>query len=132
MVSLEEIFLSCLPHYLLQEVVLMFSTYRVSQAFFQSREVCCLAISNATSYDACLLGGNLRKDKSLTFHTRFMASEKLYNFCGVIGMLHRVSKCPINFEGFVYLALRAFIPLQCDSSWMLTTIPQQQTVGRLS
>ena len=43
-----------------------------------------------------------------------------------------VSKCPINFEGFVYIALRAFIPLQCASSWMLTTIPQQQTVGRVS
>jgi len=28
------------------------------------------------SYDACLLGGNFRQDKSLTFQTRLMASEE--------------------------------------------------------
>jgi len=35
-----------------------------------------------------------------------------------------VSKCRINFEGFIYLALRVFIPLQYASSWMLTATSQ--------
>jgi len=79
-VSLEEIFVSCLPHYLLQEVVILFPTNRFHKRFFQSYEVFCLAISSATSYEACLVGGNIRQDKSLTFHTCFMASEEFYNF----------------------------------------------------
>ena len=47
---------------------------------FQSCEFFCLKVSSATSYDAFLLGGNFRQDKSLSFQTRFMASEEFYNF----------------------------------------------------
>jgi len=60
----KEIFLSFLPPQLLQEVVLLFSTNRVSQAFFQSCEFCCFAISSATSYEACVLCENFRQDAS--------------------------------------------------------------------
>jgi len=35
-----------------------------------------LAMSSATSYDACALGENFRQDKSLMFQIRFMASEE--------------------------------------------------------
>ena len=35
-------------------------------------------MSSATSYDACLIGGNFQQD-SVTFQTRFIASEEFYN-----------------------------------------------------
>ena len=90
----------------------------------------CLAISRATSRDACLLGGEFRQDKSLTFQTRFMASEEYKLFVAWLGCF--VSKRRINFEGFIHLALRAlyttairfFLSVDCNfTKW---------TVGMLS
>ena len=63
-----------------QEVVSLFPTNRFHKRFFPMVWVFCLAISSATSYDACLLGRNMRQGKSLTFQTCFMASEEFYNF----------------------------------------------------
>ena len=67
-----------------------------------------LAISNATSYDACLIGGHFQQD-SLTFQTHALdgVGRILYLFVAWLGCF--VSKCCINFKGFIYfLALRAF------------------------
>jgi len=57
------------------------SSKQVSQAFFTNRVsfFFCLAISSATSYDACPLGGNIQQDKSLTLQTRFMVSDEFNN-----------------------------------------------------
>jgi len=77
----KEIFLSYWPYYSFPRSSFTVSNKQVSQAFFfQWCEFFCLAISIATSYDACLLGRNIRQGKSLTFQTCFMASEEFYNF----------------------------------------------------
>jgi len=57
----------------------VFNKQGFTSIFFQLCELFCLAVSSATSYDACLIGGNFQQD-SLTFQTRFMAWEEFYNF----------------------------------------------------
>jgi len=51
-----------------------------TSVFFSMVWVFYLATSSATSYDASLLGGNIRRDKSLMFQTCFMVWEEFYNF----------------------------------------------------
>jgi len=63
----------------------------------------CLAIPSATSYDACLLGGNFWQDKSLTFQTRFMALEEFYNFLWRDWYALSL-KCPYQFRRFHILS----------------------------
>jgi len=62
--------------------------------------VFCLVISSATSYDACLLGGNFRQDKSLTLHG-------VGTLHGVAWLGCFVSKCPYQFQRFHMLSTRA-------------------------
>ena len=85
-VSLEEIFVSCLPHYLLQEVVLLFQQTGFYKQFFQSWEFFCLAMSSATSYDACLIGGTSSKIV-WRFKVASWLRKNSITFCGVVGML---------------------------------------------